>query len=55
MVPEPRGERPIRIGYARTSSARQELASQLEALRLAHCHKVFKVIGPWHNPDQHAT
>lgn len=34
-------ERPIRIGYARTSTARQELASQLEALRRAECHKIF--------------
>ncbi|MEU0436376.1 recombinase family protein [Streptomyces sp. NPDC006290] len=30
------------IGYARTSTARQELASQLEALHRAECHKVFK-------------
>jgi DNA invertase Pin-like site-specific DNA recombinase len=41
MVPAPRTERPVRIGYARTSTARQELASQLEALRRAECHKVF--------------
>ncbi|MEV7239431.1 recombinase family protein [Streptomyces sp. NPDC051020] len=34
--------RPVRIGYARTSTARQELASQLEALHRAECHKVFK-------------
>jgi DNA invertase Pin-like site-specific DNA recombinase len=39
--PAPRTERPVRIGYARTSTARQELASQLEALRRAECHKVF--------------
>jgi DNA invertase Pin-like site-specific DNA recombinase len=32
----------VRIGYARTSTARQELASQLEALHRAECHKVFK-------------
>ncbi|MFI5808430.1 recombinase family protein [Streptomyces sp. NPDC051561] len=42
VVPAPRTERPIRIGYARTSTARQELASQLEALHRAECHKVFK-------------
>jgi len=41
IVPAPRTERPVRIGYARTSTARQELASQLEALRRAECHKVF--------------
>ncbi|WP_438948613.1 zinc finger domain-containing protein [Streptomyces atratus] len=41
VVPAPRTERPVRIGYARTSTARQELASQLEALRRAECHKVF--------------
>ncbi|MGW2788023.1 recombinase family protein [Streptomyces populi] len=32
----------MRIGYARTSTARQELASQLEALRRAERHKVFQ-------------
>ncbi|MER5682195.1 recombinase family protein [Streptomyces sp. NPDC002205] len=42
VVPAPSAERPIRIGYARTSTARQELASQLEALHRAQCHKVFK-------------
>ncbi|WP_405443011.1 recombinase family protein [Streptomyces avidinii] len=42
IVPAPRTERPVRIGYARTSTARQELASQLEALHRAECHKVFK-------------
>ncbi|WP_374213879.1 recombinase family protein [Streptomyces sp. A3M-1-3] len=41
VVPAPRTERPVRIGYARTSTARQELASRLEALRRAECHKVF--------------
>ncbi|MGC5535709.1 recombinase family protein [Streptomyces sp. SR-10] len=41
-MPAPRTERPVRIGYARTSTARQELASQLEALHRAECHKVFK-------------
>jgi DNA invertase Pin-like site-specific DNA recombinase len=41
VVPAPRTERPVRIGYARTSTARQELASQLEALRRAECHKIF--------------
>ncbi|MGW9136550.1 recombinase family protein [Streptomyces sp. NPDC055681] len=38
----PRTERPVRIGYARTSTARQEPASQLEALHRAKCRKVFK-------------
>ncbi|MEV6654850.1 recombinase family protein [Streptomyces sp. NPDC051219] len=42
VVPAPRTERPVRIGYARMSTARQELASQLEALYRAECHKVFK-------------
>lgn len=41
VAPAPGAERPIRIGYARTSTARQELASQLEALRRAECHKIF--------------
>ncbi|WP_411107264.1 recombinase family protein [Streptomyces sp. cmx-4-9] len=41
-VPAPHTERPVRIGYARTSTARQELASQLEALHRAQCHKVFQ-------------
>ena len=41
VVPAPRTERPARNGYARTSTARQELASQLEALRRAECHKIF--------------
>ncbi|WP_327117284.1 recombinase family protein [Nocardia sp. NBC_01730] len=41
VVPAPATERPVRIGYARTSTARQELASQLEALRRAECHKIF--------------
>ncbi|WP_307825392.1 recombinase family protein [Streptomyces sp. MBT55] len=40
-VPAQRDGKPIRIGYARTSTARQELASQLEALHAADCHKVF--------------
>lgn len=42
VVPAPRTEPPVRIGYARASTARQELASQLEALHRAECHKVFK-------------
>jgi DNA invertase Pin-like site-specific DNA recombinase len=32
---------PIRIGYARTSTVRQELASQLEALQRAQCRRIF--------------
>ncbi|MGW0538543.1 zinc finger domain-containing protein [Streptomyces sp. NPDC003032] len=40
-VPAQRDSKLIRIGYARTSTARQELASQLEALHAADCHKVF--------------
>ncbi|WSJ93934.1 recombinase family protein [Streptomyces sp. NBC_01320] len=40
-VPAQRGSKPIRIGYARTSTARQELASQLEALAAADCHKIY--------------
>lgn len=35
VVPAPHTERPVRIRYARTSTARQELASQLEALHRA--------------------
>ncbi|WP_235619131.1 recombinase family protein [Embleya scabrispora] len=42
VVPAPRTEQPVRIGYARTSTARQELGSQLEALRRAECHKIFQ-------------
>ncbi|MCY0932339.1 recombinase family protein [Streptomyces sp. H27-H1] len=41
-VPTQRDGKPIRIAYARTSTARQELASQLDALREADCHKVFQ-------------
>jgi len=41
VVPAPQTERAIRIVYARTSTARQELASQLNALRRAECHKIF--------------
>jgi DNA invertase Pin-like site-specific DNA recombinase len=33
--------RPIRVGYARCSTARQELASQLAALKEAGCTRVF--------------
>lgn len=41
VVSASKTERPVRIGYARTSTTRQELASQLEALRRAECHKIF--------------
>ncbi len=39
-APEPTGT-PIRIGYARCSTATQELASQLDALAAARCIRVF--------------
>jgi DNA invertase Pin-like site-specific DNA recombinase len=39
-APETNGT-PIRIGYARCSSATQELASQLDALQRAHCTRVL--------------
>jgi DNA invertase Pin-like site-specific DNA recombinase len=43
VVPEPGREGlPMRIGYARTSTLRQELASQIEALERAHCKKIFQ-------------
>jgi DNA invertase Pin-like site-specific DNA recombinase len=32
---------PIRIGYARCSTAEQEIASQITALKAARCHKIF--------------
>lgn len=37
----PTSAAPIRIGYARTSAATQELASQLDALARAGCTRVF--------------
>src|SRR5450755_1457776 len=40
MAEVPAGQ-PIRIGYARCSTARQELASQLAALEVAGCTRVF--------------
>lgn len=39
-TPETTGA-PIRIGYARCSTAQQELQSQLDALAAAHCTRVF--------------
>ncbi|WP_406162790.1 MULTISPECIES: recombinase family protein [unclassified Streptomyces] len=42
VAPAIRTERPVRIGYARTSTARQGLASRLEPLHRAECHKAFK-------------
>jgi DNA invertase Pin-like site-specific DNA recombinase len=38
--PETNGT-PIRIGYARCSTAQQELQSQLDAIAAAHCTRVF--------------
>ncbi|WP_327092516.1 recombinase family protein [Nonomuraea sp. NBC_01738] len=39
-VPEIGGQ-PIRVGYARCSTAQQELASQIEALEKAGCSRIF--------------
>ena len=42
LVAQPQGEGgPIRIGYARCSTATQELASQIEALERACCRTIF--------------
>ncbi|MFE9007403.1 recombinase family protein [Streptomyces sp. NPDC007875] len=41
QAPAPPTARPIRIGYARCSTAQQELASQLDALGRANCKRVF--------------
>ncbi|MFE7171333.1 recombinase family protein [Streptomyces sp. NPDC057616] len=40
-MPAQRTAKAIRIGYARTSTARQELVSRLEALHAADCQKVI--------------
>nr|WSU78226.1 recombinase family protein [Streptomyces anulatus] len=43
VVPQPAvGSRLVRIGYARTSMVSQELASQIEALEVAGCTKIFR-------------
>lgn len=40
-TPEPLAGPAIRIGYARCSTAQQELQSQLDILARANCHRVF--------------
>ncbi|MFE4796575.1 recombinase family protein [Streptomyces sp. NPDC056708] len=41
-VPAQRSAKPTRIGYSRTSTARQGPASRLDALRGADCHKIYQ-------------
>ncbi len=41
----PLGGAPIRIGYARCSTAQQELQIQTDALTQAHCTRIFSEKG----------